>query len=194
MKKNENLKGSENLVEVPVQDATRIKSSKKGSKKQDASSLDDKEKTPISRIYDFAVNTQSIVFAGLCSQMVESWKVIKVNLKSAERNSVLRDFITAKNLSNNFTLQLERIPSVNENGDKTTIVGNVWIPCKVSTLAGIRSIINDAKLQLRRERITAKKELNSALYEKASKLLGMNRAKVDTLGISTVKDLIAKLG
>ena len=194
MKKNEISKGIENLNAVSVMDATTTKGSNKKGVSMLVAETMEKEKTPIARVYDYATNSQKVIFAGLCAQMVESWKVVKNNLKGCERISILRDFITARNLSDNFTLQLERIPITNESGDKTTIVGTNWVACSVSTLAGIRSIINDTKLYLRRERMIAKKEQNSALYEKASKILGFDRAKVDTLGISTVKDLIAKLG
>lgn len=195
MKTNEVSKAKENLTEVATTDSTTTKSYKKGGHKVDANSeVVEKEKNAISRVYDYATNSQKVIFVGLCSQMVESWKAVKGNLKSGERFGLLRDYVLARNLSNNFTLQLERIPTTNEKGEKVSTIGYNWVSCSVSTLAGIRSIINDAKLCLRRERMTAKKELNSALYEKASNLLGLDRAKVDTLGISTVKDLIAKLG
>lgn len=191
MKTNEVKKGIEKLTEVSVQDVTTTKGSKK--KAINVSDAMEREKTPIARVYDYAANSQRVIFAGLCSQMVESWKVVKNTLKSGERVGLLRDFLIARQLSDNFTLQLERIPITNENGEKTTTVGYNWVACKVSTLAGIRSIINDAKLQLRRERMTAKKELNAVLYEKAAQILGFDRAKVDTLKISTIKNLIAEL-
>lgn len=144
----------------------------------------------------------------LCKDLVfKCWKnaLRKQPLSSVEeRKAFLSDLRKAYTTTKAFTIVLtNESGKTDEDGtmieryeDFATLAdkSKYYSRPNICTISSMRTAYNSFLAYKAAAKAAAKKAENAELYEKAAAILNMSREKVDLLGLSTVRDILAKLG